>query len=97
MVPERCVFPFVFLGVESRGCTRRGDPAGRPWCSVQVDPKTGAHVMGKDRWGHCQEGCPVEGEGEEKECITVRDLIINMAFLQLKIAGKNTAVSSNNY
>jgi len=53
----KCVFPFIYEGVEHFGCPM--DPENnRRWCSTETN-ENGEHVSGKDKYGFCSDTCPL--------------------------------------
>merc|ERR1712012_269485 len=49
--PEKCQFPFKFLGKVYNTCTTDEDPNEKHWCAVEVDEN--GNSEGK-RWGYCE-------------------------------------------
>ena len=54
--PERCIFPFFFMGRRFYICTQDFAPDNKFWCSVEVDAN-GNHKSGGGRFGHCSQEC----------------------------------------
>ena len=54
--PERCIFPFFFMGRRFYNCTQDFAPDNKFWCSVEVDAN-GNHKSGGGRFGHCSQEC----------------------------------------
>ena len=50
----RCVFPFIYHGIEFLTCTGTNND-GVQWCATKTDDE-GNYIGGQ--WGNCGEGCP---------------------------------------
>lgn len=53
----KCVFPFIYKGLEHFGCPVDPEDNSRRWCSTEVD-ENGEHVSGKEKYGFCLDTCP---------------------------------------
>ena len=55
----KCVFPFMYKGVEHTKCTTIDSTDLKPWCAINIEPAGEVlwEDVSGDNWAYCGTGC----------------------------------------